>query len=56
MDIDEEVLREEDSVSAKLYGYLRVPCDRRMTQGPKQASSGGIHETAMMQANYRSYY
>jgi predicted polyphosphate/ATP-dependent NAD kinase len=50
MDIDEEVLRGEDRVSAKLYGYLKIPCDRRMTQGPKQASRGGTHEIALMQA------
>lgn len=50
MDIDEEVLRREDRVSAKLYGYLRIPCDRRMTQGPKQASCGGEHEEAARQA------
>ena len=49
MDIDEEVLRGEDRVSAKLYGYLKIPCDRRMTQGPKKASSGGTHEIAVMQ-------
>ena len=50
MDIDEEVLREEDRVSAKLYGYLRIPCDRRLTQGPKQASCGGEREEATRQA------
>ena len=49
MDIDEEVLRGEDRVSAKLYGYLKIPCDHRMTQGPKKASSGGTHEIAVMQ-------
>lgn len=50
MDIDEKVLREEDRVSAKLYGYLKIPCDRRLTQGPKQASCQGEHEMAMTQA------
>jgi predicted polyphosphate/ATP-dependent NAD kinase len=50
MDIDEEVLREEDRVSAKLYGYLKIPCDRKMTQSPKEASCGGEQEVAMMQA------
>lgn len=50
MDIDEKVLREEDRVSAKLYGYLKIPCERRMTQSPKEASYGGEQETAMMQA------
>jgi predicted polyphosphate/ATP-dependent NAD kinase len=49
MDIDEEVLREEDRVSAKLYGYLKIPCDRKMTQSPKEASCGGEREVAMMQ-------
>jgi predicted polyphosphate/ATP-dependent NAD kinase len=50
MDIDEKVLREEDRVSARLYGYLKIPCDPRLTQGPKQASCGGGHEMAMTQA------
>jgi predicted polyphosphate/ATP-dependent NAD kinase len=50
MDIDEKALREEDRVSARLYGYLKIPCDRRLTQGPKQASCGGGHEMAMTQA------
>jgi len=50
MDIDEEVLREEDRVSAKLYGYLKIPCDRKMTQSPKEASCRGEQEVAMMQA------
>ncbi len=49
MDIDEKLLREEDRVSAKLYGYLKIPCDRRLTQGPKQASCAGEHEMAMTQ-------
>lgn len=50
MDIDEGILRDEDRVSAKLYGYLRIPCDRRLTQGPKQASCGGEREEAARQA------
>jgi len=50
MDINEKVLREEERVSARLYGYLKIPCDRRLTQGPKQASCGGEHEMAMTQA------
>jgi predicted polyphosphate/ATP-dependent NAD kinase len=50
MDIDEKVLREEGRVSARLYGYLKIPCNRRLTQGPKQASCGGEHEVAMTQA------
>jgi len=50
MDIDEKLLREEDRVSARLYGYLKIPCDKTMTQGPKQASCGGGHATATMRA------
>lgn len=50
MDIDERVLRDEDRLSAKLYGYLKIPCDRRLTQGPKQASYGGEREVAMTRA------
>jgi len=50
MDIDEKLLREEDRVSAKLYGYLKIPCDRKMTQGSKEASCGGEQEAAIMQA------
>lgn len=50
MDIDEQVLREEDRVSAKLYGYLKIPCDRTLTQGPKQSSSGGGRESVVTQA------
>jgi predicted polyphosphate/ATP-dependent NAD kinase len=50
MDIDEKALREENRVSSKLYGYLRIPCERRMTQSPKEASCGGEQETTMMQA------
>jgi len=50
MDIDEEVLREKDRISAKLYGYLKIPYERRMTQSPKEASCGGEQEAAMMQA------
>jgi predicted polyphosphate/ATP-dependent NAD kinase len=50
MDVDEKVLREEDQVSTKLYGYLKIPCDRKMTQSPKEASCGGEQETTMIQA------
>jgi predicted polyphosphate/ATP-dependent NAD kinase len=49
MDIDEKVLREEDRVSGKLYGYLKIPCDRKMTQSPKEASRAGENEVVMMQ-------
>ena len=50
MDIDEDILRKEDRVSAKLYGYLKIPWDRRFTQGPKQASCGGEREEAARHA------
>jgi predicted polyphosphate/ATP-dependent NAD kinase len=50
MDIDEEALRVEGRVSSKLYGYLKIPYERRMTQSPKEASCGGEQEAAMMQA------
>ncbi len=39
MDIDEDQFR-EGRVSAQLYGYLRVPYERRLVQAAKAASSG----------------
>lgn len=39
MDIDEDRFR-QGQVSARLYGYLRVPYERRLVQGAKAASSG----------------
>jgi predicted polyphosphate/ATP-dependent NAD kinase len=47
MDIDEEAFR-QGIVSAKLYGYLRVPFQRRLLQGLKTPSSPG--EQAAMAA------
>jgi predicted polyphosphate/ATP-dependent NAD kinase len=39
MDIDEDLFR-SGQVSPRLYGYLRVPYERRLIQGVKEASSG----------------
>jgi len=49
MDIDEEAFR-QGRLSASLYGYLKVPYERRFTQGAKAASAGGEHETLAMEA------
>jgi len=40
MDIDEEAFR-QSIVSAKLYGYLKIPFHRRLVQGQKAASNPG---------------
>jgi predicted polyphosphate/ATP-dependent NAD kinase len=42
MDIDEEAVR-QGVVSARLYGYLKVPFQRRLLQGLKTPSSPGEH-------------
>ncbi len=39
MDIDEEAYR-EDRLSARLYGYLKVPFQETVIQGSKEASGG----------------
>lgn len=49
MDIDEDAFR-QGHVSARLYGYLKVPHERRFTQGAKAASSKGEHEALAMEA------
>lgn len=45
MDIDEKAFR-EDRLSAKLYGYLKVPYERRLVQSAK-AGSAAAEEAAM---------
>ena len=40
VDIDEEAFR-QGSVAARLYGYLKIPFQRRLVQGLKAASSPG---------------
>jgi len=37
MDVDEDALR-EGRLSARLFGYARVPAERHLVQGPKMAS------------------
>jgi predicted polyphosphate/ATP-dependent NAD kinase len=44
MDLDENAIR-MGQVSAKLYGYLKVPYKRRLVQGLKAASTAGKHDT-----------
>jgi predicted polyphosphate/ATP-dependent NAD kinase len=49
MDIDEDAFR-QGRISARLYGYLKVPLERRLTQGAKAASARGEHEMLAMQS------
>lgn len=49
MDIDEAAFR-RGRVCARLHGYLKVPLERRFTQGAKAASAKGEHETLAMQS------
>ena len=44
IDIDEEALR-QGVVSVKLYGYLRIPYQKRLLQGMKTPSHGGEKES-----------
>jgi predicted polyphosphate/ATP-dependent NAD kinase len=49
MDIDEEAFR-RGQVRARLYGYLKVPLERRFTQGAKAASAKSDHEALAVQS------
>jgi predicted polyphosphate/ATP-dependent NAD kinase len=46
MDIDEEAFR-EGTVAARLYGYLRVPDDRRFVQSGKSGGAQGESEAVL---------
>ena len=45
MDVDEQAFR-ENRLSAKLYGYLRIPCEETLVQNPK-ATIGPGEEAAL---------
>jgi len=49
MDIDEDAFR-KGRISTRLYGYLKVPLERRFTQGAKAASSNSANEEAARQS------
>ena len=49
MDIDEDAFR-RGQVRARLYGYLKVPLERRYTQGAKAASARGDHDALAVQS------
>ncbi|MFQ5485859.1 MAG: ATP-NAD kinase family protein, partial [Desulfobacterales bacterium] len=49
MDIDETAFR-QGRVSTRLYGYLKVPLERRFTPGPKAPSVTGSNEILAMQS------
>lgn len=51
MDIDEEAFR-LGRVSAKLYGYLKVPYEKRYVQNLKSGGAAGEQATLEMVANY----
>lgn len=46
MDIDEDAFR-HDELRARLYGYLRVPLEPRLTQGAKAGGRGRSEEAAV---------
>lgn len=49
MDVDEELFR-QGRVSARLYGYLTVPFERRLMQGAKAPNPGSFEDTRALAA------